>query len=236
MDIFKQALGNIVGGSILDIATQKGDFIQTLTENLKSYRDIIGIDISEEAIEKAQKTFGQENIQFIQMDAGQLRFEDERFDTVSPSAALHHLENIPQALAEAKRVLKPGGYFILAEMHRDGQTEAQLTMIQLHHWAAAVDTALGISHNKTLARQEFVDYLAKLGLRDVAFYDFSDTESDPMDEAVIPDLNDMIDTYTQRVVATPGYTLLKRRGEALRRRIHEVGVQREPIIVVVGQK
>ena len=236
MNIFKQALGSIVGGSILDIATQKGDFIQTLTENLKSYRDIIGIDISEEAIEKARKTFGQENIQFIQMDAGQLRFEDERFDTVSLSAALHHLDNIPQALAEAKRVLKPGGYFILAEMHRDGQTEAQLTMIQLHHWAAAVDTALGISHNKTLARQEFVDYLAELGLRDVAFYDFSDTESDPMDEAVIPELDDMIDKYTQRVVATPGYTPLKRRGEALRRRIHEVGVQPEPIFVVVGQK
>jgi ubiquinone/menaquinone biosynthesis C-methylase UbiE len=175
MNVFKQAFGDLVGGRVLDIATHEGGFIQILMENLKSYTEILGIDISESAIEIAQRTFDQKNIQFIQMDAGQLSFEDESFDTVSISASLHHLADIPQVLAEAKRVLKTGGHLIIAEIHRDGQTGAQLTTVYLHHWVAEVDSALGILHNKTLARQEIVDYLERLGLYEAAFYDFSDT-------------------------------------------------------------
>jgi ubiquinone/menaquinone biosynthesis C-methylase UbiE len=35
-DILKQALGSIVGGEVLDIASGEGDFIRTLVENLSS--------------------------------------------------------------------------------------------------------------------------------------------------------------------------------------------------------
>ncbi len=236
MEIFRQTLGDIVGGSVLDVATQRGGFVQILTENLQSYTEITGIDISEEAIAAAQNTFDQENIQFIQMDAGQLNFADARFNTVSLSASLHHMVNIPQVLAEAMRVLKPGGHFILAEMHREGQTEAQLTRVYIHHWAAAVDTALGIPHNKTLTRQEFVDYMAELALSDVVYHDFSDTESDPMDEEMIASHEEVIEKYIQRIAGTADYATLKQQGEALRQRLRAVGVQSEPILVIVGRK
>ncbi len=142
-NVFKQTLGDIAGGRVLDVATQEGGFVRILAESLKSYTEIVGIDISEQAIETAQSTFDQENIQFIQMDAEQMDLEDESFDTVSISASLHHLANIPSVLTEMKRVLRLGGRFIIAEMHREGQTEAQLTVVYLHHWVAEVDSALG---------------------------------------------------------------------------------------------
>jgi len=63
------------------------------------------------------------------MNAERMDFANESFDTVSISASLHHLPNIQQVLAEISRVLKPGGNFILAEMHRDGQTAAELTSV-----------------------------------------------------------------------------------------------------------
>lgn len=110
-NVFKQTLGDIAGGRALDVATQEGGFVRILAESLKSYTEIVGIDISEQAIETAQSAFDQENIQFIQMDAEQMGLEDESFDTVSISASLHHLANIPPVLTEMKRVLKAGRMF-----------------------------------------------------------------------------------------------------------------------------
>jgi len=236
MNIFKQILENICGGRVLDVGTQKGGFVQILIDNLKSYTEIVGIDINEDAIKKAQSTFVQEDIQFIQMDAEQLNFEDGSFDTVCISASLHHLENIQQVLMGMKRVLKTGGYFIVAEMHRNGQTEAQLTTVDLHHWAAEIDSALGIFHNNTLARQELVDYVMELELTDVDYHDFSITDSDSMNETKIAELESWIDKNILRAKEVSHYTALKLRGDRLRRQIRKVGIQKEPVVVIVGRK
>lgn len=128
MDIFEQTLNNIDGGHVLDIATSGGGFVGRLKAHLGSYDSIIGVDVDEQVLEIARNSFDDENIRFMLMDAGRLQFENGRFDTVTASAALHHLPNIAQALAEITRVLKPGGTFIFIEMHRDAQTEAQRTL------------------------------------------------------------------------------------------------------------
>jgi ubiquinone/menaquinone biosynthesis C-methylase UbiE len=236
MDIFERALSGIAGGRVLDVATQEGHFVQTLMENLQSYTEIVGIDISERAIETARDTFGRADIQLLVMNAEQLDFADESFDTVSISASLHHLSNIPRVLKEMDRVLKPRGHFIIVEMHRDGQNEAERTSVHLHHWVAEVDSALGRLHNSTLARQEFVDHVASLGLSEVEFYDYTDRESNPMEKTRIEHLKGLIERVIQRAEGVSNYRELKERGEELRQRLHEVGAQREPILVVVGKK
>jgi len=235
-DIFELALSKVAGGRVIDIATGEGGFVRILAQNLKSYAQIIGVDASERAIKAAQSACSQENIRFIPMDAEQLGFDDESFDTLSISASLHHLADIPQVLAEAQRVLKPGGHFIVAEMHRDAQTKAQLTVVTLHHWVAKVDTALGILHNSTLTRQELVDHSKSLGSYNVTCYDFSDTASDPMDETKIIELESLIDRNIARAKGLSDYEALKQRGEQIRQRLRDVGIQREPVIVITGEK
>jgi len=135
-----------------------------------------------------------------------------------------------------KRVLEPGGHFVISEMHRDGQTEPQLTAVCIHHWAAEIDTALGVRHNRTLARQEFVDFVESLGLCDLEFYDFVDIDSDPTDEATMKQVESYVDRFIQRVEELSDYKALKQRGEGLCRRLHDVGVQREPVLIVTGKK
>jgi ubiquinone/menaquinone biosynthesis C-methylase UbiE len=235
-DIFKQTLGHIGGGRVLDVATQEGGFVRILAESLKCYKEIVGVDINEQAIGAARSTFDQEDIQFIRMDAERMGWEDESFNMVCISASLHHLTSVPPVLTEMKRVLGHGGRFIIAEMHRDGQTEAQLTVVYLHHWIAEVDSALGSVHNSTLARQEFVDYVKGLGLRNVECYDFSDADSDPMDETRIEQLESLIEKNMQRLEGDSSYRDLERRGEELRRRLYEIGAQREPVLVIIGEK
>ena len=236
LDLFKQVLGNISGGRVLDVATGEGGFVELLARHLKSYSAIIGIDISERVLATASSSCNQENTHFIQMDAECLAFKDESLDTVNISGSLHHLENIPRVLAEMERILKPDGHLIVSEMLRDGGTEPQRNAVCIHHWAAEVDSALGVSHNRTLSRQEIADLVGDLGLCNVAYHDFTDTDSDPMDEAAIKGIENYMDRFIRRAKGAANYEALKQQNEELRQRLHDVGVQREPVLVVTGQK
>jgi SAM-dependent methyltransferase len=235
MDILKQALGGITGGRVLDVATGEGGFIQALVENLKSYVEVTGIDTI--AYTKvAGSIFYAEHVRFVQMDAGRLGFGDGRFDTVSISSSLHHLENIPQCIGEMVRVLKPGRCMVIRETHRDIEAEPQRTDMYIHHWVAEVDSALGLPHRRTFARQELIDLAEGLGLRELTLYDVSNTDSDPMVEAHIKDSERVIERYLRYAEGLAGHRALRRRGEELRRRLHRVGIQWEPELIIVGAK
>jgi len=74
----------------------------------------VGIDIEPTAIASARRLAAQagpRNLSFIEADMTALPFEDGTFDAVFFHAVLYHQsqEMLTRALAEARRVLKPGG-------------------------------------------------------------------------------------------------------------------------------
>src|SRR5258708_21773555 len=76
---------------------------------------VIGVDISNTAIELAQKqAAASDNLQFQLGYAEALDFPAEMFDLVCGTSILHHLD-LERALTELKRVLKPGGRAIFYE-------------------------------------------------------------------------------------------------------------------------
>jgi ubiquinone/menaquinone biosynthesis C-methylase UbiE len=161
-------LGTISGGRVLDVGTGGGAFIDTLIKTLKGYDSFVGIDYcpsesSREDMESAKKKFEGKPVSFLEMNAENMDFDDDTFDTVSISYSLHHLSNVDKVMAEMKRVLRPGGTFILQEVCCDGdQTEAQKADKLQHEWGAKIDTLLGITHNKTFARQRILDIVRSL--------------------------------------------------------------------------
>src|SRR4030042_7175323 len=126
METAEDALIKLSGGYVLDVATGGGGFVNFLMENLKDYLEITGIDCNEKPLDAARKSYSQANIHFIRMDAARIDFPDGRFDTVCISNSLHHMSDLPRVLPEMKRVGKPGGHIIIAEMYQDGQCETQL--------------------------------------------------------------------------------------------------------------
>lgn len=74
------------------------------------------INISKTELEKGEKLSEGTglNIEFKEMDANRLEFDDETFDVVYGRAILHHL-NYSQALAEIHRVLKKDGFILFKE-------------------------------------------------------------------------------------------------------------------------
>jgi ubiquinone/menaquinone biosynthesis C-methylase UbiE len=80
-------------------------------------RNLVAIDISDYAIKTAAEHARKEgltNVQFIEMNAEELEFENETFDLIFGNSILHHL-NVEQSYNEIIRVLKPGGRAIFYE-------------------------------------------------------------------------------------------------------------------------
>ncbi len=78
--------------------------------------DVIGIDISDVAIEMATDEAEARGVEatFLAMNAEALDFEDASFDLVIGSGILHHLD-LELAVAEITRVLEPGGRAVFLE-------------------------------------------------------------------------------------------------------------------------
>ena len=61
-----------------------------------------------------QEVLNRQDLSFRQMDAGNMDFADEAFDTVVFYNALFHIKDQwPEILAECRRVLKPGGKILI---------------------------------------------------------------------------------------------------------------------------
>lgn len=77
------------------------------------------LDINSSMLEvggaRAQAKGYSEYIEFIEGDAQKLPFADNSFDAYSISFGIRNVPHIDQALAEAYRVLKPGGHFLCLE-------------------------------------------------------------------------------------------------------------------------
>ncbi len=80
-------------------------------------RQVTGIDISDVAICQAQSLLAQHclpNLKFVVDNAEDMRLADQSIDVVAGSGIVHHLD-IPRAVRELRRVLRPGGIAIFAE-------------------------------------------------------------------------------------------------------------------------
>lgn len=98
-----------VGDDVLDAACGTGRVTRYLARDAAS---VWGIDLSIEMLQRARRSAareGLETVAFARMNAEDLRFAAEAFDSVICGWALHLFASIPTALAEMHRVLTPGG-------------------------------------------------------------------------------------------------------------------------------
>lgn len=95
-------------GRVLDMGCGAGDYTGVIRRCAPQF-EVYGVDISKEAIKKAKRDFP--SIGFSVASAYHLPFPNCFFDVVVMKCVLEHLEDPDRALAELRRVLKPGGLF-----------------------------------------------------------------------------------------------------------------------------
>lgn len=99
------------GKSVLDVACGAGYGSAMLAE-VADY--VIGADLDEEVVSHAGEKYRRENLAYRVEDAETLSFKDASFDIVVSFETIEHLSNVHQYLKEVRRVLKPGGTFLVS--------------------------------------------------------------------------------------------------------------------------
>jgi len=107
------------GEDILDIGCGAG-FDAFVAAKITGPRGrVIGLDVTEEMIEKANENLillGLNNVSFEKGEAEELPFQDELFDVVISNGAFNLTLDKDKALKEAFRVIKPKGRLMIADM------------------------------------------------------------------------------------------------------------------------
>jgi ubiquinone/menaquinone biosynthesis C-methylase UbiE len=75
---------------------------------------VVGMDVSDEAVQAASALYQAPNLQFITAPAQHIPFEDQSFDLIVAFEVIEHLSDWPALLEEARRLLAPGGQFIVS--------------------------------------------------------------------------------------------------------------------------
>ena len=114
-------LGHIAAeASILDIGCGGGHLLVSLADSHPGWT-LTGIDLNPNQVQRACRRgerFGG-RFRAIQGSAEELPFSDSSFDVVVSVTSIKHWSDQQTGLREAMRVLRPGGRYFVAEVHRD---------------------------------------------------------------------------------------------------------------------
>ncbi len=100
--------------TILDVGCGTGTLL-SLIRSKNSNATISGIDISPEMIKVAKGKLG-EKADLRVGDSEELPWTESSFDVALSTQSFHHYPNPGKVLAEIKRVLKPNGHLIVADL------------------------------------------------------------------------------------------------------------------------
>lgn len=126
---------------LLDIATGTGLASALLASHLPDGQ-VIGIDLSEGMLEKAQSRankLGLNNIDFKQMDMTRMDFPENHFDVINASFGVFFVEDMEQLVQHVSSRLKPGGRFITTHFAKGSMAPMQgLVMDRLQKYGVEV--------------------------------------------------------------------------------------------------
>jgi SAM-dependent methyltransferase len=104
----------------------------------------VGLDVAEAMIERARRRCP--DLSFVVGDALQLPFPDASFDAVTMNFGILHVSQPQLALAEARRVLVPGGRFAFTTWVAEGNAQDEITAAALGEHGVAVEVPEGPSY------------------------------------------------------------------------------------------
>ena len=109
-----EALDARQGDRVLDVGCGPGFYSRELLDQVGPEGSVTGVDQSPQMLAVAKRrTEGFANVAFEEGDATALPVEGERFDRALSVQVLEYVRDIPAALAEMHRALRPGGRVVI---------------------------------------------------------------------------------------------------------------------------
>ena len=134
-----KALTLQAGEIVADIGAGTGLLTLDLARAVGETGSVIAIDPSSEMRAAAMaRCADRANVRIIEGKAAALPLENDCIDSAVSLQVFEYLDNIPAALAEVQRVLRPGGRLVIGDLHWDSHVwyadnGARMTRM-LRHW------------------------------------------------------------------------------------------------------
>jgi ubiquinone/menaquinone biosynthesis C-methylase UbiE len=103
---YEEAARLVPTGRVLDLGCNNGYGSYKLSQH---GHEVIGVDVSAEALADAKRRFSAPNLEFQQVSGQALPFDSGSFDLITSFQVIEHIVDMGPYLAEIHRVLKPGG-------------------------------------------------------------------------------------------------------------------------------
>ena len=128
-------LAHVTGGErVLDVATGGGHTALAFAPHI---REVVALDLTPAMLAAAARFLGEQgirNVAFKLGDAEALPFGDGEFDVVTARYAPHHFPRPSRFLAEAARVLRPGGRLTMFDNMAPEDDELDAFVNRLEVW------------------------------------------------------------------------------------------------------
>jgi len=95
-------------------------------ELARSADAVTGIDISPDAVALARSSYAAPNLQFLAASATSIPFAAASFDLITCFEVIEHIHDWAALLAEARRLLRPGGQFVVSTPNKSYYAETRV--------------------------------------------------------------------------------------------------------------
>ena len=108
--LVREAVGARPGDRILDVGCGPGFYVAELLDEVGPEGSVVGVDGSDSMLAlAAHRNETAANVEFLEADATSLPVADGDFDAALSVQVLEYVADVPAALAEIHRALRPGG-------------------------------------------------------------------------------------------------------------------------------
>jgi ubiquinone/menaquinone biosynthesis C-methylase UbiE len=149
------------GQTVLDLGSGGGIDVLLSAKRVGPGGMVYGLDTTDEMLELARKnqlSAGATNVEFLKGDIQAIPLPDESVDIVISNCVINLAPDKSKVLAEAFRVLKPGGRFAVSDIVVQGQVAEDIRR-DMELWVGCIGGAL--------EEHDYRQKLATAGFRDV---------------------------------------------------------------------
>ena len=153
------------GETVLDLGSGAGGDVLISARRVGTAGKAIGLDMTDEMLDLARENArkaGIQNVEFVKGYLEDLPLPDATVDVVISNCVINLSGDKTKVLAEAARVLKPGGRFAVSDVIADPGMDAA-TKADMQSWTGCIAGAL--------TEQEFQTALADAGLERVEIHE-----------------------------------------------------------------
>jgi arsenite methyltransferase len=153
------------GETVLDLGSGAGADVLISARRVGPSGRVIGLDMTDEMLGLARSNAaeaGVDNVEFVKGYIEDIPLADASVDVVISNCVINLSADKRRVLAEAARVLRPGGRFAVSDVVADPEMD-EATRADMEQWTGCVAGAL--------TRAEFEHALADAGLTDIELHE-----------------------------------------------------------------